>query len=200
MPAGTCDPATRGEPYNQLFQAVANGEVEIEVRYGWDGPRSAPNVQLTNGSPTITRAAGGLQDTDQGRTISGTGIPAGALIAAVVSATQATMSANATQTRTSTVTVGGSTRTSEGGCKGPLVDGTGAGNVWAVRWRNLSSNDYFLHTKGRRGQPRRVDFPAGQSGTFTKAQASTVGYDDNHDFAELYLTTSTTPPATALKR
>lgn len=175
--------------------AVANGDVTVDVRYGWDGPRSAPNVQLTNGSATITRAAGGLQESDKGRAITGTGIPAGATIAEVVSATQATLSVAATATRTSTVTVAGSTRDSAGGCKGPLVDGTGAGNVWAVRWVNLSGIDYYLHTKGRRGQPRRVTFAAESSGTYTKAQAAAVGYDDNHDFSDLVLSTDPVAPA-----
>jgi hypothetical protein len=177
--------------------SVANGGVTVDVRYGWDGARSAPNVQLTNGSTTITRAAGGLLESDKGRAITGTGISVGATIAEVVSATQATLSVAATATRTSTVTVAGSTRSSEGGCKGPLVDGTGAGNVWAVKWSNLSQIDYYLHTFGRRGQPRRVTLGAGQSGTFTKAQASAVGYDDNHDFAELFLTTDPSPPSSA---
>lgn len=35
MPIGTCDPATRGEAYNE-FELVNNG-VRIWGRYGWDG-------------------------------------------------------------------------------------------------------------------------------------------------------------------
>jgi hypothetical protein len=192
MPIGTCDPATRGEAWNLMTMSVANGDVTVDVRYGWDGPRTANGVQLTNGSTTVTRTAGGIQESDAGRTITGTGIPAGATIAAVLSATQATLSVAATQTRTSTVTVGGSTRASAGGCKGPLVDGT---DGWAIRWVNLGTVDYYLHTTGRRGQPRTVQFPAGQSGTYTKAQGSAVGYDDNHDFSALYLTADPNPPA-----
>jgi hypothetical protein len=37
MPVGTCDPATRGEPYNVLQIAKANGDVQLTIRYGWDG-------------------------------------------------------------------------------------------------------------------------------------------------------------------
>lgn len=199
MPAGTCDPATRGEAFNVLQLSVANGDVTVTVRYGWDGPRTANNVALTSGSPTVTRAAGGLLYSDKGRTVTGTGIPAGTTIAEVVSATEATLSANATATRTSTVTVGGSLRTSEGGCKGPLVDGTGTGNVWAIAWSNTGDTNYYLHTKGRRGQPRRVTFNAGQSGTFTKAQAASAGYDDNHDFSDLVLSSDPVAPL-ALKK
>lgn len=37
MPAGTCDPATRGEAFNVQELSVANGDVTLTVRYGWDG-------------------------------------------------------------------------------------------------------------------------------------------------------------------
>lgn len=37
MPAGTCDPATRGAAFNVLQLAVGNGDVMVTIRYGWDG-------------------------------------------------------------------------------------------------------------------------------------------------------------------
>jgi hypothetical protein len=43
MPIGTCDPATRGEPWNVLTLAWGHnaaypaGQVVVTVRYGWDG-------------------------------------------------------------------------------------------------------------------------------------------------------------------
>ena len=41
MPIGTCDPASRGESYNELDLAVAlpdgSGQVLITCRYTWDG-------------------------------------------------------------------------------------------------------------------------------------------------------------------
>lgn len=37
MPAGTCDPATRGDLFNVLQMAVGNGDVMVTIRYGWDG-------------------------------------------------------------------------------------------------------------------------------------------------------------------
>lgn len=37
MPAGTCDPATRGDAFNVQELSVANGDVTLTVRYGWDG-------------------------------------------------------------------------------------------------------------------------------------------------------------------
>lgn len=38
MPAGTCDPASRGEEYTEFEQAQGGaGEVTVYGRYGWDG-------------------------------------------------------------------------------------------------------------------------------------------------------------------
>lgn len=37
MPAGTCDPASRGMAYNEGTYAVDNGAVVVTYRYGWDG-------------------------------------------------------------------------------------------------------------------------------------------------------------------
>ncbi len=37
MPIGTCDPATRGQSYNEFEIAYFNGAVVVKGRYGWDG-------------------------------------------------------------------------------------------------------------------------------------------------------------------
>jgi len=37
MPVGTCDPASRGDAFNSLTLSMGNGNVTVEVRYGWDG-------------------------------------------------------------------------------------------------------------------------------------------------------------------
>jgi hypothetical protein len=52
MPAGTCDPATRGEAFNVQQMAVANGQVDVTVRYGWDGVSVRPDCDgpLVNGT------------------------------------------------------------------------------------------------------------------------------------------------------
>jgi hypothetical protein len=60
-------------------------------------------VTKTNASTAITGAAGTFSKNDVGRTITGTGIPAGATLAAVASDTAATLSAAAT------ATIGGTT-------------------------------------------------------------------------------------------
>lgn len=92
---------------------------------------------------------------------------------------------------------GVSTRESEGGCEGPLVNGTGpASNRWAVRAVNTGTVTYYAHTTRRNGQPRRFTLTAGQTVTATAQQASAQGYDSNLDFGSLYLTTDPNPPAT----
>jgi hypothetical protein len=58
-------------------------------------------VGITNTSAALTAVAGTFSFEDIGRTISGTGIPGGATIAAVASGTAATLSAPATATNAS---------------------------------------------------------------------------------------------------
>lgn len=67
--------------------------------------RSIANVSTTNASTTITTTVPAFLTGDVGVPISGTGIPGGATIAAVISPTQATLSAAATATGTVTATV-----------------------------------------------------------------------------------------------
>ena len=121
QPSGTCDPASRDAPYNLEVLSVGNGQVTVEVRYGWDG-----------------------------------------------------VSTFAT------------------GCDGPLVNGTGTGNVWAIRVTNNDSISWWVHTIGRRGQAHNIQFTPGSVTTYTKNQASNNGYDSISDFDELTLTTSPT--------
>ena len=68
-------------------------------------PRSV-TITKTSGSTAITGASGTFAKADAGRPIAGTGIPAGATLAAVASTTAATLSANATATGSSTATIG----------------------------------------------------------------------------------------------
>jgi hypothetical protein len=122
MPAGTCDPATRGEPYNVQQMSKGNGKVTITVRYGWDG-----------------------------------------------------------------VSV------KETGCDGPLINGTGVvANRWAVQVVNNDTVPWWVHTIGKRGQPRNYQFDAGSTTKFTANQAGNNGYDTISDFDSLTLTTSPT--------
>lgn len=119
MPAGTCDPATRGDAFNVMQLAVGNGDVMVTIRYGWDG-----------------------------------------------------------------------TSTRETGCDGPLVNGTGSGNVWAVSYLNAGQATYYMHTIGRNGQARSLRINPGASGTLTKAQAASQGYVNVSDCDDLSLTTT----------
>ena len=120
MPAGTCDPATRGDPYNVLQLAVGNGDVFVTIRYGWD------NV---------------------------------------------------------------SQRTDPDGCDGPLVNGTGSGNGWAVSYVNAGQSTYYMHTVKKNGQPLTLTIPPGSNGTLTKQQAAAGGYVNASDCKSLALTT-----------
>jgi hypothetical protein len=47
MPSGTCDPASRGDSYNQTAYEVpapnGSGSVLVDCRYGWDGTSVMPN-------------------------------------------------------------------------------------------------------------------------------------------------------------
>lgn len=68
--------------------------------------RTIAGVGTTATSTAITAPADSFHEEDAGRTISGTGIPAGATIASVQSPTAATLSAAATATGTITATLG----------------------------------------------------------------------------------------------
>jgi hypothetical protein len=63
-------------------------------------------VTTTNASTAITAAPGTFHEEDAGRTITGTGIPAGATLATVTSDTAATLSAAATAAGSPSVTLG----------------------------------------------------------------------------------------------
>lgn len=83
---------------------------------------------------------------------------------------------------------GVSTRQSPGGCDGPLVNGVGTGNVWAIRVTNNDSVSWWVHTIGRRGQPRDTEFLPGTTTRYTANQASNNGYTTISDLAELTMT------------
>ena len=85
--------------------------------------------------------------------------------------------------------------TRETGCVGPLVQGTGAGNRWAVAVANTSQTEtWYVHFKGRRGQPKVFELPPGFSDTFTVTQLANRGFDDSTDLEDLRITNSATPP------
>jgi len=72
-------------------------------------------VGKTSGSAALTGAAGTFSKNDVGRTITGTGIPAGATLVAVASDTAATLSANATASGSGAATIGGALAVVAGG-------------------------------------------------------------------------------------
>jgi hypothetical protein len=68
--------------------------------------RTVTATRAATTSGVITAAAGTFSPEDVGRTITGTGIPAGATVASYQSDTQITASANSTSTGTGTITLG----------------------------------------------------------------------------------------------
>ena len=165
MPVGTCDPATRSQPYNVIQIAEGNGDVFITIRYGWDGRSQKESEHTVTAGQTL------------------------ADIAALYGATE-------TEMRTwnnlpdSTISVGQILTVWKGGCDGPLVNGSGGGNVWAISYVNAGAITYYMHTIGRNGQARTFTVNPGANGTITKAQAANNGYVNRSDVDDLSLTTT----------
>ena len=76
---------------------------------GVSGRTSEPRtvtLTTTSGAPGVTAAAGTFSKRDVGRSITATGIPAGATLSAVASDTSATLSANATAAGSRSAVIG----------------------------------------------------------------------------------------------
>jgi hypothetical protein len=77
MPLGTCDPASRGQAYNEFETAFYGGAVIVKGRYGWDGVSTKATgcdgpllrLQGINTSPTNTYWAWFLGRNGQARSI-----------------------------------------------------------------------------------------------------------------------------------
>ena len=82
------------------------------------------------------------------------------------------------------------TSTRETGCVGPFVQGTGAGNRWALRAVNNSQITYWAHFTGKRGTPRTIQMDPGFNQTYTVTQLNNNGFLDNTDLDELSITTT----------
>ena len=77
-------------------------------------PRSVSALTKTSGSAAVTAAAGTFSQEDVGRTVTGTGVPAGTTILSVQSGTAATLSANATASNTASAALGAAAPASAG--------------------------------------------------------------------------------------
>lgn len=77
-------------------------------------PRTVSSLTKTSGSAAVTAAAGTFSSEDVGRTVTGTGIPAGTTVLSVASGTAATLSANASASNTAAATLGPATAASAG--------------------------------------------------------------------------------------
>ncbi len=99
-----------------IVQALSEDETVVNAAaiatgFGWlkvstSAPSRTATIGTTNASTAITGAAGTFSADDVGAPITGTGIPAGTVIATVTPDTAATLSANATATGTPTATIG----------------------------------------------------------------------------------------------
>ncbi len=58
MPAGTCDPASRGAEFNET--AMETDGITIYCRYGWDGVSERPEC---DGPVSLVRASNANEDT-----------------------------------------------------------------------------------------------------------------------------------------
>lgn len=119
MPAGTCDPESRGETHNTLTLVYGDGLVVFEAKYGWDHI---------------------------------------------------------------------STKDSPNGCDGPLLQIGG----WCIRVINNDSQTWYIHTKGRRGQPRNIPVQPGTTRRFSAGQAAALSWENASDLTDLTLSTSET--------
>jgi hypothetical protein len=75
-------------------------------------------------------------------------------------------------------------------CDGPLVNGSGAGNAWAIRAINTSNVPYYAHTIRKNNQPATYTLNPGQTVDITAAQAAANGYTVISDFYDITLTTT----------
>lgn len=73
-------------------------------------------------------------------------------------------------------------------CDGPLANGSGSGNRWAVQATNTGTVPIYLHTVRRNGSPAVYTLPAGQTATATAAQAAANGFASYADFGDMTLT------------
>lgn len=78
--------------------------------------------------------------------------------------------------------------TRETGCDGPFVNGTGAGNKWAIQVTNNDTVSWFVNTVGKRGQPRHLELLPGVVNQYTATQAANNGYQTISDLDTLSIT------------
>lgn len=106
-------------------------------------PRTIPALTKTSASTAVTGPAGTFLKLDVGRSITGTGVPAGTTIAAVASDTAATLSAAATATNTAAAVIGGvgsmDATTRQAGFFGWSPESDAEANTYSVAATNAGS-------------------------------------------------------------
>lgn len=125
------------------------------------GSRQVTDAATTSGSATVTSASAAFDRLDVGKPITGSGIPAGTVIAAVGSATSVTVSANATATATGvTATIGAALATASyaAGSTKPLKFNHGALTVHGstVAWKEVKVAGNNALAERRFGGDQRI--------------------------------------------
>ncbi|CUU57848.1 Peptidoglycan/xylan/chitin deacetylase, PgdA/CDA1 family [Parafrankia irregularis] len=161
--------ATGGTPFEFRKELLALAALSVGRR------RVFADFTTTNASTTVSSGSAGFRVDDVGISISGTGIPAATTIAAVVSPTQATLSAAATASATNvTVTLGRPAPggvVSAGGMRlydGLSLFGTGSQAVYFERLEStvegfISSNQWVNNGTGGAGGEMAIDSGSGGS-------------------------------------
>lgn len=113
LETGITDTADTTRPFTATGCKINSWELSVAVNeyamlsFDWTGQKLVSNYRVvtdgvtTNADATITSATAAFTQADVGRPIAGTGIPAGATIASINSATSAELSANATASASS---------------------------------------------------------------------------------------------------
>lgn len=121
------------------------------------------SVTTTNASTAITSTDAAFTADDVGESITGTGIPGGATISAVTSATEATLSAAATATGTVTATIGTAT-TAQWDPAGALSDDDPMDDgEESIEITNHSAAGLGIYAKTFKNQEERITFTALES-------------------------------------
>jgi hypothetical protein len=72
-------------------------------------------------------------------------------------------------------------------CNGPLH---------SLHVLNTSTTDtWYAHFKGKRGQPKVIDIPPSTDRTFNQGQLGSRGFQDASDLGDLQILPTSTPPA-----
>jgi hypothetical protein len=170
-PAATASAVFNPPAYaqNQTFNFPLGLAVDLNVD---NGPATFADAATTTGSAVVTSASAAFTAADVGKAISGTGIPVGATILSRQSATQITLSGNATATATGvSITIQG--RVDRSATKIRTVDSIAAitGGLLGDRFEIVAFPDSFVDVMCATDKnptipvPKSIAIPCGYNGS-----------------------------------